>query len=169
MIRAILVCLNITLVILRLLWNIIILFRGGNRAVPLQRPIMVRNVDRTNNSGGAITHQVETNVYYKDHVERIRMDGCDLGKMEVILGMPWLQTHNPEINWETGEVKMTRCLPLCGRTRPRGVKTRKKITTLEKEKIIRWAIDNKEDWRKEEKIEEDYRKIEELVPGKFLK
>jgi len=23
--------------------------------------------------------------------------------------------HNPEINWETGEVKMTRCLPLCGR------------------------------------------------------
>ena len=89
MIRAILVCLNITLVILRLLWSIVILFRGGNRAVPLQRPIMVRNVDGTNNSGGAITHQVEINVYYKDHVERIRMDRCDLGKTEVILGMPW--------------------------------------------------------------------------------
>jgi len=45
----------------------------------------------------------------------MRMDVCDLGKTDVILDMPWLQAHNPEINWETGEVKMTRCLPLCGR------------------------------------------------------
>ena len=43
------------------------------------------------------------------------MDVCNLGKTEVILGMPWLQVHNPEINWKTGEVKMTRCPPLCGR------------------------------------------------------
>ena len=33
----------------------------------LERPIMVRNVDGTNNSGGAITHQIEANVYYKGH------------------------------------------------------------------------------------------------------
>jgi len=58
---------------------------------------------------------VEANVYYQNHVERIRMDVCDLGRTEVILGMPWLATHNPEINWETGEVKIMRCLPLCGR------------------------------------------------------
>jgi len=37
-------------------------------------------------------------VYYKGHVERIRMDVCDLGKTNVILGIPWLQAHNPEIN-----------------------------------------------------------------------
>jgi len=42
-------------------------------------------------------------------------DVCNLGKMEMILGMSWLQAHNPEINWKTGEVKMTRCLPLYGR------------------------------------------------------
>ena len=54
----------------------------------LEKSIMVRNVDRTNNSGGAITHQVEANVYYKGHVERMRMDVCDLGKTEVILGIP---------------------------------------------------------------------------------
>jgi len=53
-----------------------------------ERPIMVRNVDGTNNSAGAITHQVEANMYYKGHVERIRMDMCDLGKTDVILGMP---------------------------------------------------------------------------------
>jgi len=28
-----------------------------------------------------------TNVYYKGHIERMRMDMCDLGKTEVILGM----------------------------------------------------------------------------------
>jgi len=56
----------------------------------LERPIVIRNVDRTNNSAGAIIHQVEVNVYYKSHVERIRMDVCNLGKTDVILEMPWL-------------------------------------------------------------------------------
>jgi len=68
------------------------------RLQKLKRPITVRNVDRTNNSTGTITHQVEVNMYYKGHIERMRMDVCDLGKTEVILGMPWLQAHNPEIN-----------------------------------------------------------------------
>ena len=54
----------------------------------LEKPIMVRNVDGTDNSGGAIIHQVEANVYYKGHVERVRMDVYNLGKTEVILGMP---------------------------------------------------------------------------------
>jgi len=53
----------------------------------LERPIVVRNVDGTNNSTGAITHQVEVNVYYKDHIERIRMDVCNLGRTDIILGM----------------------------------------------------------------------------------
>ena len=88
--------------------------KHGFKLQKLERPLMVKNVDGTVNSGGAITHQVECNVFYKGHMERIRMDVCDLGKTEVILGMPWLAAHNPEINWETGEVKMTRCLPLCG-------------------------------------------------------
>jgi len=62
--------------------------RHGFKLQKLKRPIMVRNVDGTNNSKEAIMHQVECNVYYKGHVERIRMDICDLGKTEVILGMP---------------------------------------------------------------------------------
>jgi len=89
-------------------------------------------------------NQVKANVYYKGHVERMRMDVCDLGKTEIILGMPWLAAHNPEINWETGEVKMTRCLPLYdGRSQKR--KKVKMIATKEEEKIICWVIDNKED------------------------
>jgi len=134
----------------------------------LERPLMVKNVDGTVNSRGAITHQVECNVFYKGHVERMRMNICDLGKTEVILGMPWLAAHNLEINWETGEVKMTRCPPLCGR-RSQKKENVKRIAMEEEEKIVRWAIDDKEDWGREEEIEEDHRKIEEMVPKKFLK
>jgi len=72
--------------------------RHGFKLQKLERPIMVRNMDGINNSGGAITHQVECNVYYKGHVERMRMDVCDLGKTKIILEMPWLAAHNPEIN-----------------------------------------------------------------------
>jgi len=89
----------------------------------------------------------------------MRFDICDLGRIEVILGMPWLVAHNPEIDWEKGEVKMTRCPPWCGkdngskRTRERkeevkGRETRK----VEEEKAIRWAVDEKEDWGREEEI-----------------
>jgi len=31
------------------------------------------------------------------------------------------------------------------------------------------VIDDKKDWRREEEIEEDHRKIEEMVPKKLLK
>ena len=65
-----------------------IVARHGFKLQKLERPIIVRNVDRTNNSGGAIIHQIEANIYYKGHVERIRIDICDLGKMEIILGLP---------------------------------------------------------------------------------
>ena len=29
--------------------------------------------------------------------------------------MPWLECYNPEIDWKTDEVKMTRCLEECGK------------------------------------------------------
>jgi len=142
--------------------------RHGFKLQKLDRPIAIRNVDGTNNSGGAITHQVECNVFYKGHVKRIRMNVCDLGKMEVILGMPWLVAHNPEINWETGEVKMTRCPPLCDGKGKRKEKV-KMMATEEEEKIVHWMIDDKENWGREKEMKEDHRKIEEMVPGKFLK
>jgi len=62
--------------------------KHGFRLQKLERPIIVRNVNGTNNSGGAITHQVEVNMYYKGHIERMRMYVYDLGKTEVILGIP---------------------------------------------------------------------------------
>ena len=143
--------------------------KHGFRLQKLERPVRVKNVDGMYNSGEAIMYEVEVNVYYKSHVERMRMDVCNLGT-EVILGMPWLAAHNPEINWKMGEIKMTRCLPLCGEVKIKKKKKKgRRVITLEEEKIIRWIIDDKENWEKEEEIEEDHRKIEEIVPEKFLK
>ena len=72
--------------------------RYGFKLQKLNRPVAIRNIDDMNNSAGAITYWVEVNVYYKDHIERMKMEVCDLGRTEVILGMLWLQAYNPEIN-----------------------------------------------------------------------
>jgi len=62
--------------------------RNGFKLQKLKKPVVVRNVDGTNNSRGAITHQVEVNVYYKSHVKRIRIDIYDLERTNIILDMP---------------------------------------------------------------------------------
>jgi len=87
----------------------------GFKMERMKNPLLVKNMDGMVNVGGAITHQVECNMFFKGHVERVRMGVCNLGKTEVILGMPWLAAHNPEIDWEKGEIKMTRCPPIYGK------------------------------------------------------
>jgi len=42
------------------------------------------------------------------------------------------------------------------------------VVILEEKRIIRWAIDNKEDWGREEEIEEDHRKIKDITNGHLL-
>jgi len=42
--------------------------KRGYRLIKLDQPLQVRNVDGTGNSGGAITHKVKVNMFYKGHV-----------------------------------------------------------------------------------------------------
>jgi len=42
----------------------------------LERPVRVKNINGIYNSRKTITYQIEVNVYYKSHVERMRMDVC---------------------------------------------------------------------------------------------
>jgi len=81
----------------------------------LDRLVMVRNIDGTNNSGGAIIHQMKVNIYYKSHVKRIRINMYNLQRTDIILDILWLQVYNHEINWEIKEIKITRCPPIYGR------------------------------------------------------
>lgn len=135
----------------------------------LKRPVKVRNVNETGNSGGLVTHEIEVNVYYQGHMKRMKLDVCHLGRTKVILGMLQLAAHNPEINWETEKVKMTRYSALCGKNRQKKEKRKleKRKREQEEEKAIRWTADEKEDWGKEEEIEIDHRKIKGIVPKKF--
>ena len=89
--------------------------KQGFKLKKLERPMNIRNVDGLFNKKGPIENMVEVNIYYKGHRERTEIDVIGGQKWTVILGMPWLAYYNSEIDWRTGEVKMTRCLEECGR------------------------------------------------------
>ena len=52
----------------------------------------------------------------------------------MILGLTWLQEHNPEVDWETGEIKMSRCPQKC-RTCSKEEKEEKKLVKKKEEKL----------------------------------
>ena len=115
----------------------------------IERPIYVRNIDGMLNKEGPIENIVEINIYYQGHRERTEIDVIGEQKWNVILEMLWLACHNPEIDWRTGEVKMTRCPEECGK---------------------QWRLkQEKPGWQKqreEEKKEEAEKKREEKVEKK---
>ena len=76
---------------------------------------MVATTDGSLNKEGPIENTVEVNIYYQRHRERTEINVIGRQKWMVILEMPWLARHNPEINWRIGEVKMTRCLEEYGK------------------------------------------------------
>ena len=68
---------------------------------------------------------------------------------------------------------MMRCSLLCGRNtkleKGQKAKKGKRVVTLEEEKMVRWAMEDKEDWERDEEVEVDHKKIEKMVPKRFLK
>ena len=87
--------------------------KQGFKLKKLDRLIYVRNMDGLLNKEGPIEYMVEVNIYYQGHRERTEIDIIGGQKWKVILEMLWLAYHNPEIDWKTGEVKMTRCPEKC--------------------------------------------------------
>ena len=53
----------------------------------LKTPLLVRNIDGIANIR-AITYQIECNMFFKEHIERVQMNMCNLEKTEVILDIP---------------------------------------------------------------------------------
>jgi len=79
----------------------------------LSRNISVFNVDGSPNKAGQITEVVDVVLRYKTHSERMLLVVSRLGKQSLILGYDWLKDHNPKVDWEKGEVEMTRCPLRC--------------------------------------------------------
>ena len=106
------------------------------------------------------------------------------------MGMPWLARHNPEIDWRTGEVKMTRCPEECSkqwrlvqgklgwekqkeeeakkepgkkREKKKKKKKQKKGKTMEVKTVAeKWEI-----WDEEEKAAKSEAEAKKMVPEKY--
>ena len=156
----------------------------------LERPMQVRNVDGSFNKEGPIENTVEVNIYYKGHVERMEINVIGGQKWSVILGMLWLARHNPEIDWKTGEVKMTRCPEECGKQcrpvqgksgwekqkeeeakeeaeRKREEKEKKKRQKKGGAVEVRKVVEEWKIWDKEEEAAKSEAEAKKLVPEKF--
>jgi len=82
----------------------------GINTQTLSRNILVFNVNSSPNEARQISKVVEVLLHYKTHFKRMLLAISGLGKQSLILGYNWLKDHNPKIDWEKGEVEMTRCL-----------------------------------------------------------
>jgi len=106
--------------------------------------------------------------------------------------MPWLACHNPEIDWRTGEVKMTRCLEECSKQwrpvqgklgwkkqkkekakkeagRKREEKDKRKKQKKEKTIEVKKVAEEWEIWDEEEKVAKSEVEAKKLVLEKFHK
>ena len=77
----------------------------------ISRPILVFNVDGSPNEVGQISEVVDVVLHYKIHSKKMLLTISNLRRQSMILGYTWLKDYNPEVNWQTGEVQMNRCLP----------------------------------------------------------
>ena len=87
----------------------------------LESPLQALNVDGTENKKGRITGFVDLDLSINGGTQNTRLLVTGLGKQKIILGFPWLNKHNLEINWKTGEFKW--------RTQTRTFRIKKKLWT----------------------------------------
>jgi len=91
-----------------------VIVRSSSGLFPVLRPdFQTLNVDGTANTASSILEVVELLLRYNGHLERALFSVTSLGRQNMILGHTWLQEHNPEVDWQTGNVEMSRCSPRC--------------------------------------------------------
>ena len=151
------------------------------RRTKLEKLVYMRNVDGMLNYVGPIVDIVEVEIFFKGHMEQTSIDVIGGQKWSIILGMPQLAYHNPEIDWKTGEVQMMRCPDECGKKQRTGRQTKpgwkkqkekkkkeiRRPTTDEEIAIARIVVEKEEELDEEDMIV--VRKTEEMVPRQFHK
>jgi len=71
-------------------------------------PRSIRNVDRTNNKDGTLTKYTDLQVTVNKQVQVQRFYITDLAEDHALLGFPWLQGFNPQIDWKGKEIHKTK-------------------------------------------------------------
>jgi hypothetical protein len=74
------------------------------RKEKLARPRNIRNVDGTTNKGGRIEHTVTLNIDHHGKRDHHQFFVANIGPNDFILGYPFFEAANPNINWKTGQI-----------------------------------------------------------------
>lgn len=72
---------------------------------PLLAPIPVFNVDGTPNKNGVINRYIQITVEIANRSRNLKFLVTALGKQRIILGYPWLEEENPDIDWRQQTIK----------------------------------------------------------------
>jgi Retroviral aspartyl protease len=80
-------------------------WKHGFNLTKLDYPITAWNVDGTKNEQRTIWYytDLDLQVNSKTNMERFLITGLE--NQKIILGLPWLWEHNPEINWKEGTLQ----------------------------------------------------------------
>jgi hypothetical protein len=79
----------------------------------LSTPIWVYNADDSVHNR-AITHEAMFTVTIQGHTSSEWFYVAELGTKSMVIGMTWLRSHNPVIDWRSGKIDFTRCPSKCG-------------------------------------------------------
>ena len=74
-----------------------------SRTIP---PLQAFNVDGTTNKQGRITAATTVHCQAASFEDNLTLMIVGLGRSQVVLGMPWLVKHNPQIDWEKKTVTL---------------------------------------------------------------
>jgi Retroviral aspartyl protease len=86
--------------------------REGLETKLLPVPKTSHNADGSTNSGGSITEYVSVRLDVNGHSDLWYLVVTNLS-YDVFIGFDWIAYHNPEVNWQTEEIKFSHCPQGC--------------------------------------------------------
>ncbi len=125
----------------------------------LIKPRKVKNVDGTLNKAGAVTHMMTFKVNYQGKEARHKFLIADIGEDDIILGYPFFEGTNPDIDWTKGTMKGT--VELKGMTKDScWIKTLLGKTTVAQQLAEVATEKKKKNW--DELVPEQYHDLEKV-------
>jgi predicted aspartyl protease len=70
----------------------------------LKKPRTITNVDGTTNRAGQINRYANLRFDYNRKIKDLPVFVTNLGRDQIILGLPWFQELEPTISWKQGEL-----------------------------------------------------------------
>ncbi len=74
----------------------------------LDCPILLYNIDGTLNHD-AISDVTILELQVCEHCECMVFTVTNIGAEDVIIGLDWLRKHNPDVDWDGGMLRLSRC------------------------------------------------------------